>query len=81
MKYLPHFISFRGVFQRFACQFVRNFVYLPAKERRSENRPLTHTWVEYTNGNVSNKYNGSLLPGTTEFEESSYWEKTDISFK
>jgi len=39
------------------------------------------TWVEYTNGNVSNKYNGSLLPGTTEFEESSYWEKTDISFK
>ena len=97
MKYLPHFISFRGVFQRFACQFVRNFVYLPAKERKnqrwkdmelmlirksgSENRPLTHTWVEYTNGNVSNKYNGSLLPGTTEFEESSYWEKTDISFK
>ena len=26
-------------------------------------------------------HNGSLLPGTTEFEESSYWEKTDISFK
>jgi RHS repeat-associated protein len=34
-----------------------------------------NTWVEYTNGVVSNKYNGNLLPGTEEFENSSYWEK------
>jgi hypothetical protein len=36
-------------------------------------------WVEYTNGEISNEYNGNLLPGTEEFEESTYWEKTDIN--
>jgi hypothetical protein len=33
------------------------------------------TWVEYINGQKSNNYNGSLTPGTKEFETSSYWER------
>ena len=36
-------------------------------------------WVEYTNGELTNEYNGNLLPGTEEFEVSTYWEKTDIN--
>ena len=38
LKYRPHFISFRGVFHRFTCQFAKNFVYLPAKERIKDGR-------------------------------------------
>ena len=42
------------------------------------------TWVEYVNGQKSNNYNGSLTPGTEEFETSSYWERmynTNYFFK
>ena len=33
-------------------------------------------WIEYTNGKVTNTYNGKILPGTKEFERASSWDKT-----
>lgn len=33
-------------------------------------------WIEYTNGKITNKYNGTLLPGTKSFDKASYWQKT-----
>jgi len=33
------------------------------------------SWIEYMNGEIHNIYSGELLPGTTEFENASFWEK------
>ena len=32
-------------------------------------------WVEYTNGEITNTYLGSKLPGTEEFDDDNFWEK------
>lgn len=32
-------------------------------------------WREYVNGELTNSYSGSLVPGTKEFSEAPYWDK------
>ncbi len=32
-------------------------------------------WREYINGKIVNEYSGNIVPGTNEFEKSTYWDK------
>ena len=38
------------------------------------------TWNEFTNEEITNAYSGNTLPGTSEFEGLSIWEKQKTQF-